>query len=94
MNLQSRKAGPDEPLQPEDFDPDFKRGENAAVNLSKLFEGTVGCDAIIAKLAGYQQMAAACKARGMDPREMVPTNFIFKGPPGTLLVQFSEKGSD
>jgi hypothetical protein len=93
MNAQRRNAGPDAPLQPEDFDPDFRRGENAAMNLSKLFEGIVGCDAVIAKLDSYQKMAAACKARDMDPREMVPTNFIFKGPPGTLLVNFSEKGS-
>lgn len=37
---------------------------------------------IIAKLEGYQKLAAAAKELNADPREEVPTNFIFKGPPG------------
>lgn len=85
IRLQARKAPVDAPFQPEDFDPDYKRGENAAANLPKLFEGTVGCEEIIQKLLGYQKTAAACKARGIDPREMVPTNFVFKGPPGMSI---------
>jgi AAA lid domain len=82
INIQSRNAHPDAPLEPEDFDPDYKRSENAAENLSKLFEGTVACEDIVEKLAHYQKLAAGCKLRDMDPRELVPTTFIFKGPPG------------
>ncbi|KAH0541822.1 hypothetical protein FGG08_003705 [Glutinoglossum americanum] len=70
-------------FEPEDFDPQFDRGDRATVNCRKLFEDVVGCDEIAAKLEGYQQVAQSMKARGLDPNEQVPTNFIFKGPPGT-----------
>ncbi|KAK4694124.1 stage V sporulation protein K, partial [Lecanoromycetidae sp. Uapishka_2] len=70
-------------FEPQDFDPDFDRGANASANLHKLFEGVVGCEDVIAKLSGYQQIAKSMKARGVEPRGMIPTNFLFKGPPGT-----------
>lgn len=69
-------------FEPQDFDPDHKRSENAATNLAKLFEDVVGCGDIVQKLSNYQQLAAVCKARDMDPREQIPTNFVFTGPPG------------
>jgi ribosomal protein L17 len=69
-------------FEPQDFDPNHKRSENAATNLAKLFEDVVGCGDIIERLGGYQQIAAICKARDMDPREQIPTNFVFTGPPG------------
>ena len=69
-------------FEPQDFDPDHKRSENAATNLAKLFEDVVGCDDIVQQLSNYQQIAAVCKARDMDPREQIPTNFVFTGPPG------------
>ena len=69
-------------FEPPDFDPDFERGSGATTNLQKLFEDVVGCDGIIAKLEGYQQMTQAMKARGVSSRGMIPTNFLFKGPPG------------
>ena len=81
-SLSPDKKSPVAPFEPEDFDPDYRRGENAAVNLAKIFEDVVGCEETIPKLGTYQQMAQTMKARGMDPRESVPTNFIFKGPPG------------
>ncbi|KAF8417347.1 P-loop containing nucleoside triphosphate hydrolase protein [Tirmania nivea] len=70
-------------LEESDFDPEFDRATRAEESLEKLFEGVVGCEDIIQKLRGYQKTAQACKARGRDPREVVPTNFVFKGPPGT-----------
>lgn len=88
-SLPSDKRSPIAPFEPEDFDPDYKRAENAAVNLAKLFEDVVGCEDTIKKLATFQQMAQAMKDRGMDPRESVPTNFIFKGPPGEFLFFFT-----
>jgi AAA lid domain len=68
-------------FEPEDFDPDFGRNANAVVNCRKLLQNTVDND-VIEKLAGYQGLALAAKSFGLDPREQVPTNFVFKGPPG------------
>ncbi|KAF8624034.1 hypothetical protein AX17_007240 [Amanita inopinata Kibby_2008] len=70
-------------LQPEDFDPDHNRSEQASANLEKLFEDVVGCEVVIQKLRDYQNTARAMKARNMDARNKIPMNFIFKGPPGT-----------
>ncbi|KAJ5055777.1 P-loop containing nucleoside triphosphate hydrolase protein [Bipolaris maydis] len=66
-----------------DFDPDFDRGERAATNLQALFQDVVGCEELIKQFDGYQTTAANMKALGMDPREQLPFNFLFKGPPGT-----------
>lgn len=71
-------------FEPQDFDPEFDRGSHASTNLQKLFEDVVGCEGIVAKLEGYQQMRQAMKARGISSRGMIPTNFLFKGPPGTF----------
>ncbi|KIM32087.1 hypothetical protein M408DRAFT_63388 [Serendipita vermifera MAFF 305830] len=80
---QERTTSPDAPFEPQDFDPDYRRNENAAQNLSELFKDVVGSDAVVEKLGKFQRMAQTCVAQGMEPREMIPTNFIFKGPPGT-----------
>ena len=80
--LPLEERAPDAPFEPEDFDPDFNRGEHAASNLTKLFEDIVGCDNIVKKMEDYQRTARNMKAVVMDPREQIPTNFIFKGPPG------------
>jgi hypothetical protein len=69
-------------FEPQDFDPDFDRGTRASANLQKLFEDVVGCDEIIRKLEGWQELASAMKSRGQDSRHLIPTNFVFKGPPG------------
>ena len=73
-------------FEPQDFDPDFQRGEHAATNLQKLFEDVVGCEEFIEKLAGYQQTAQNMKARNRQARGMIPTNFLFKGPPGESIA--------
>ncbi|KAI0954385.1 hypothetical protein AcV7_007636 [Taiwanofungus camphoratus] len=70
-------------FQPQDFDLNFDRDARASVNLSKLFDGVVGCEDIITKLRGYQETARKMKARGMDAKDQIPTNFVMKGPPGT-----------
>ena len=69
-------------FEAEDFDPDYKRGAQASANVDKLFEDVIGCQDVIAKLKGYQQVAQGMKAQGLDPRGEIPTNFLFKGPPG------------
>ena len=75
-------------FESQDFDPDFQRGEHAATNLQRLFEDVVGCDEIVNKLAGYQQIAQNMKARNRQSRGMIPTNFLFKGPPGESIDIF------
>ena len=72
-------------FQPQDFDPDFDRDEHAATNLTKLFEDIVGCEAIVERLEGYQRLARVMKSRNTDARELIPTNFVFKGPPGMIF---------
>jgi SpoVK/Ycf46/Vps4 family AAA+-type ATPase len=68
---------------PEDFDPKYDRGKSATVNLRKLFSDVVGCKIIVQQLEGYQKVCLAMKSRGLDPRGYIPSNFCFKGPPGT-----------
>ncbi|KAI9729943.1 MAG: hypothetical protein M1834_006140 [Cirrosporium novae-zelandiae] len=70
-------------LEPGDFDEDFDRGTRAATNCRQLFKGVVGCEGVIAKLEGYQRIAQNMKKRNLDPKEQIPFNFLFKGPPGT-----------
>ncbi|KAH9863899.1 hypothetical protein J1614_009831 [Plenodomus biglobosus] len=74
-----------------DFDPDHDRGERAATNLPALFRDVVGCEDLIRQFQGYQTTAANMKALGMDPREQLPFNFLFKGPPGTGKTTTAQK---
>ncbi|KAJ7227185.1 P-loop containing nucleoside triphosphate hydrolase protein [Mycena pura] len=78
-------------FEPQDFDPEFDRDNHAATNLAKLFEDVVGCDEIIAKLSEYQKTAHAAKLRGRDVRDLIPTNWVFKGPPGTGKTTVARK---
>jgi hypothetical protein len=81
-SLPPSDRGPHIVFEPQDFDLDFNRNAHAATNLKQLFEDVVGCEDIIDKLGKHQRVAAALKARGMDPREEISTNWVFKGPPG------------
>jgi hypothetical protein len=81
-SLPSQEKPLDVVFEPQDFDPNFDRDAHASDNLEKLFEDVVGCEDIIQKLGDYQRIAHTMKTRGMDTRDAIPTNFIFKGPPG------------
>ncbi|KAK8109232.1 NFX1-type zinc finger-containing protein 1 [Apiospora sp. TS-2023a] len=70
-------------LEARDFDEHFDRAERSETNVNKLFEGTVGTEETVALLEGYQQTVRAMKALDMNPKESIPFNFLFKGPPGT-----------
>ncbi|KAI8933540.1 hypothetical protein NX059_009277 [Plenodomus lindquistii] len=74
-----------------DFDPDHDRGERAATNLPALFRDVVGCEDLIKQFQGYQITAANMKALDMDPRDQLPFNFLFKGPPGTGKTTTAQK---
>lgn len=73
-------------FEPRDFDPEFDRHLHAAANLDKMFEDILGCDEIIEKLRDYQKIAHRMKERGEDARAIIPTNFVFKGPPGASIM--------
>lgn len=77
-------SGADVIFGPRDFDEYFDRAKSSATSVKELFSGIVGCDALIEKLQSYQRIAASLKARKRDPREFIPFNFIFRGPPGNL----------
>ena len=83
-----QRLGPtaDTTLKPEDFDPDHDRRERASTNLEELFADVVGCEDVIQKLCDYQKIVSTMEARGMDARNNIPMNFIFKGPPGVFVV--------
>ena len=84
MKVSERSA--DIIFEPEDFDPDYNRGAHASENMNRLFEDIVGCEDVISKLRGYQQIAQGMKAKGLDPRGQIPTTFLFKGPPGMSVL--------
>ena len=85
-------------FEPQDFDENFDRGNHATTNLKKLFEDVIGCEDIVAKLEKYQQTSQNMKRRNLDYRDMIPTNFLFKGPPGKfcdppklIWINFAER---
>lgn len=73
-------------LQPEDFDKDYDRGNRQDTDVANLFQGAIGCDEIISKLNGYRKIVQNTKNLGMEPRDQIPFNFLFRGPPGMYLI--------
>lgn len=88
--LPSHQRQVDAIFEPVDFDPDFERGKTAATDVPKLFEGMIGCEAIVDTLQNYSKIAANLKMKGIDPLEGIPTNFVFKGPPGRCPQRMTE----
>lgn len=68
-----------------DFDPDYDRQGRAESNIQAGFTDFVGADALVAKFQAYQRIAQNSKDVGLDPREQIPFNFIFRGPPGESI---------
>ncbi|KAI5776929.1 P-loop containing nucleoside triphosphate hydrolase protein [Geopyxis carbonaria] len=67
-------------LESQDFDPDHQRSSKSTCRT--YLEGKVA-ESIISKLERYQTLAHAATNFGLDPRKNIPTQFVFKGPPGT-----------
>ncbi|KAK3370713.1 P-loop containing nucleoside triphosphate hydrolase protein [Lasiosphaeria ovina] len=70
-------------LEAQHFDENFDRADRSETNVKKLFEGTVGCEETVVLLEGYQETVRTMKVLDMDPKENIPFNFLFRGPPGT-----------
>ncbi|KAJ5633374.1 hypothetical protein N7490_009713 [Penicillium lividum] len=79
-------GAPDSILDAVDFDENFDRADNSETSVSKMFEGVVGCEDIVSKLEGYRQLVKGLKKLNMDPRERLPFNFLFRGPPASNEV--------
>lgn len=79
----STSRASDAVLDAADFDENFDRADKNEASVSKMFEGVVGCENIVSKLEGYQQMVRSLRQLNMDPRGTLPFNFVFRGPPGT-----------
>lgn len=72
-------------LQPQDFDPDFDRVSKSSGNIEALFSDLIGQAEICQQFEAIHKTCQKMKARGIALSEMckqVPTNFVFKGPPG------------
>ncbi|KAL2843942.1 P-loop containing nucleoside triphosphate hydrolase protein [Aspergillus pseudoustus] len=78
-------------LEPQDFDPEHDRGERKDINVRMLFQDIVGCEAIINKLEDYRLTVKNLRELEMDPRQQVPFNFLFRGPPGTGKTSTARK---
>lgn len=70
-------------LDARDFDENFDRAERADTNIAMLFADTVGNEQVVSLLREYQDEVRAMKKLEVDPKEHIPFNFLFKGPPGT-----------
>ncbi|PNS16705.1 NFX1-type zinc finger-containing protein 1 [Sphaceloma murrayae] len=70
-------------FEPWDFDPDHGRTVNAIDSCRNLFKDTVNSDDVVGKLTKYIKAYQNAVATGIDPLDVVPFNFVFKGPSGT-----------
>lgn len=70
-------------LKEVDVDPEIDRRSRAESNTQKDFADLVGAESLVAQFQGYQRIAENSKGLGLDPRELIPFNFVFRGPPGT-----------
>jgi DNA polymerase III delta prime subunit len=86
-----KSTGSNTLLEARDFDENFDRAERAETNIRVLFHDTVGSEQIVGLLEGYQETVRRLKALEMDPKENIPFNFLFRGPPGTGKTTTAKK---
>jgi SpoVK/Ycf46/Vps4 family AAA+-type ATPase len=89
--VSSKETNSASTLEAPDFDENFDRAERAETNVSMLFQGTVGQEDVIAKLQGYQETVRTMRSLELDPKEDIPFNFLFRGPPGTGKTTTAKK---
>ncbi|KAH9210655.1 P-loop containing nucleoside triphosphate hydrolase protein [Leptodontidium sp. 2 PMI_412] len=76
---------------PVDIDEDFERSSRALGNIKELFSDFFGCEPLIQKLEGYQLAVRKMRTVIQDPSEVIPFNFLFRGPPGTGKTTTAKK---
>ncbi|KAK5072925.1 hypothetical protein LTR64_000665 [Lithohypha guttulata] len=81
--LDANKRSDDVIFEQQDFDPNFDRGDGAITNIKELFGDVVGSEDVVSKLDGYATSYTKALELGMEPQDLIPFNFVFKGPPGT-----------
>jgi Cdc6-like AAA superfamily ATPase len=69
-------------LVAQDFDADFDRGNRAMTGIREIFRDFVGANSIVEKLEKYQRITQNAAVLDINPRSLIPFNFLFKGPPG------------
>ncbi|KAI1139109.1 ATPases of the AAA+ class [Hypoxylon sp. FL0543] len=73
-----------ETLEARDMDENFDRVDRTAADVRELFNGMVGSDGLVKRLEGWQRIVKNVKTLELgDPRDHIPFNFLFRGPPGT-----------
>lgn len=91
QRLAKGKARSQTCFEPQDFDEDYDRATKSDTNIRKLFEGSVGSEEVVSLLEGYQGTVRTLKSIGLDPKENIPFNFLFRGPPGTGKTTTAKK---
>ncbi|KAI0838417.1 ATPases of the AAA+ class [Hypoxylon sp. FL0890] len=83
-NVETLDAESMETLEAQDMDEDFDRVDRAAADVRKLFSGMIGSEALVKRLEGWQRIVKNVRRLDLgDPRDHIPFNFLFRGPPGT-----------
>jgi len=88
LNYQARQLKKPQPerdydakFEPADFDPDCNRNQDAITRCRERLKDRVSVN-IIKRMEGYQRLALVMKSQQVNLRELVPTRFVFTGPPG------------
>ncbi|KAK4175047.1 putative AAA family ATPase [Triangularia setosa] len=89
--LSKGEAKSDSLFEAVDFDENFDRANKSTASVKQLFEGTVGCEKTVSLLEGYQETVRTLQSLDMDPKENIPFNFLFRGPPGTGKTTTAKK---
>jgi hypothetical protein len=80
--------GIDDSLKPEDFDADFDRATRGSLDIHTLLAGQVQ-ESVIETFKSYRDRSLGARRYGLNPRDQVPTTFIFTGPPGKCFFMSS-----
>lgn len=89
--VRRKKKGPGAVFEARDFDENFDRAERADTDVAMLFRDTVGNEEVVKLLQELQADVKGMKHLGIDPKENIPFNFLFKGPPGTGKTTTAKK---
>jgi len=86
QEIAAEASSEDVVFEPQDFDPGYGRSVDALDNCKVLFADVVGSGEVVEKLTGYVQSFNNARELGWNPTDIIPFNFVFKGPPGMIHV--------